>query len=94
MLWLRERQARLHCSRELRRLYKAHAQARGWDQAKLQRRLRAACDLVQTYLRSTREVAQFHTYERLFSLWHVLHVPLVYMLVLSAIAHVVAVHMY
>ena len=94
MLWLRERQARLRCSRELRRLYKAHAQARGWDQAKLQRRLRAACDLVQTYLRSTREVAQFHTYERLFSLWHVLHVPLVYMLVLSAIAHVVAVHMY
>jgi len=43
----------------------------------------AACDLVQTYLRSTREVAQFHTYERLFSVWHVLHVPLVYMLVLK-----------
>jgi hypothetical protein len=33
-------------------------------------------------------------YERLFALWHVLHVPLVYMLVAAAIAHIVAVHMY
>jgi len=83
-----------HCARELGRLYKAHARERGWDRAKLQRRLKAANQLVHTYLRSTREVAHFSTYERLFSLWHVLHVPLVYMLVLSAIAHVVAVHMY
>jgi len=94
MLWLRAWHAYRHCARELRRLYKAHAGERGWDQAKLQRRLKAANHLVRTYLRSTREVAHFRTYERLFSLWHVLHVPLVYMLILSAIAHVVAVHMY
>jgi hypothetical protein len=94
MLWVRAHHAHRRCARELRRLYKTHARERGWDQAKFQRRLRAANDLVHTYLRSTREVAHFHTYERLFSLWHVLHVPLVYMLILSAIAHVVAVHMY
>jgi len=94
MLWLRAWRAHRHCVRELRRLYKAHARERGWDQAKFQRRLKAASNLVRTYLRSTREVAHFRTYERLFSLWHVLHVPLVYMLILSAIAHVVAVHMY
>lgn len=94
MLWLRAWRAHRHCVRELRRLYKAHARERGWDQAKFQRRLKAANNLVRTYLRSTREVAHFRTYERLFSLWHVLHVPLVYMLILSAIAHVVAVHMY
>jgi hypothetical protein len=94
MLWLRARHAQFHCARELRRLYKTHARERGWDRAKCQRRLEAANHLVQTYLCSTREVAHFRTYERLFSLWHVLHVPLVYMLVLSAIAHVVAVHMY
>ncbi len=45
-------------------------------------------------LRAIQRVAQFHAYERLFSLWHILHVPFVFMLVLSAIIHVVAVHMY
>ena len=46
------------------------------------------------YLDSVQRVSQYAAFVRLFSLWHVLHVPLVYMLVLSAIAHVVAVHMY
>lgn len=94
MLWLRAWRIRRRCAHELRRLYKAHARERGWDPIKFNRRLNAANHLVSTYLRSAREVAQFSTYERLFSLWHVLHVPLVYMLVLSAVAHVVAVHMY
>jgi hypothetical protein len=93
-LWFRERQAYRGCARELRRLFKAQARERHWDRAKYQRRLSAANRLVRSDLQSIREVAQFSTYERLFALWHVLHVPLVYMLILSAIAHVVAVHMY
>lgn len=93
-LWMRARVVQGFCAVELRRLYKAHARERGWDRDKFQRRLKAANNMVRAYVRSTSEVAHFSTYERLFSLWHVLHVPLVYMLVLSAIAHVVAVHMY
>jgi len=50
--------------------------------------------LVAERLRMARAAAQFATYERLFSLWHVLHVPFVYMLVVSAVVHVIAVHMY
>lgn len=84
----------LNCSRELKGLYAEQARARGWDKAKTQRRFKAALQVVLAYLRGVQNVAHFSTYERLFSLWHVLHVPLVYMLVLSAIAHVVAVHMY
>lgn len=94
VLWLRARLVHHNCTHELRRLYKVHARERDWDRAKFERRLKAASDLVRAYVRGTCEVAHFHTYERLFSLWHVLHVPLVYMLILSAIAHVVAVHMY
>jgi len=30
----------------------------------------------------------------LFSLWHILHVPFVFMLVISGVVHVIAVHMY
>jgi hypothetical protein len=93
-LWLRGRVVYFHCARELDRLYKIHARKKDWDQAKYQRRLKAAKQLVSAYMQGVQNVAQFNTYERLFSLWHVLHVPFVYMLVFSAIAHVVAVHMY
>ena len=40
------------------------------------------------------EAAQLSSWERLFALWHVLHVPFLYLLVVSGIVHVVAVHMY
>ncbi len=41
-----------------------------------------------------RQVAQLSFYERLFSLWHIFHMPLFILLVLSALVHVLAVHMY
>ena len=41
-----------------------------------------------------RQVAQLSFYERLFSLWHVFHMPLFILLVISALVHVLAVHMY
>jgi hypothetical protein len=50
--------------------------------------------LLAAQRKAQRDVAQFRFYERLFSLWHVLHVPLVYMLVLCAAFHVLAVYMY
>lgn len=40
------------------------------------------------------EAAQLSIWERLFSLWHVAHVPFLYLLVVSGIVHVLAVHMY
>ena len=49
---------------------------------------------VNQYLLGLQRVAQFSIYERLFSLWHVLHIPLVVLLVLSAVFHIIAVHMY
>lgn len=49
---------------------------------------------VGKYIGAVRDVAQFHTYERLFSLWHIFHIPLVYMMIFSAIYHVYAVHAY
>jgi len=45
-------------------------------------------------LQSTRQVVEFETYERLFSLWHVLHLPLFFMLLVAGVVHVVAVHVY
>jgi hypothetical protein len=51
-------------------------------------------DKIYAYVRAMRDTAQFHTYERLFSWWHIFHIPLVYMMVFSAFYHVYAVHAY
>jgi hypothetical protein len=59
------------------------------------RRLRKASSAyVRRFVRLTGRVAQFTLYEKLFSLWHVLHMPLFFMMVISALLHVLAVHMY
>ena len=59
------------------------------------RRLRkASARFVKEHMRRVRRVAELGSYERLFSLWHVFHLPFFYMLVLTAVVRVVAVHMY
>lgn len=49
---------------------------------------------IDATLRAAQTTAQFSTYERLFSLWHTVHIPFLVMLVLTALVHVVAVHAY
>ena len=59
------------------------------------RRLRKASSAyVRKFVNLTGRVAQFTLYEKLFSLWHVLHLPIFFMMVISALLHVLAVHMY
>ena len=87
--WLRRRTLR-----ELRRVLLAAAAEQRWNAEQIAARMRIARRMLDDYLSALQDVAQFRVYERLFSLWHVLHVPFVFMLVLCAIVHVVAVHMY
>ena len=82
------------CATELRRVMRERAEVRQWDRDKLRRRLGRATRLVDEFLTSVQRVSQFDLYDRMFRLWHVAHVPLVYLLVLAGVAHVVAVHMY
>ena len=82
------------CRRELAQVFRDRADKVGWDPEKRRHRLRKTNEMVRTYLISVQRVTQFQTYERLFSLWHVLHLPLVWLLVFSAIVHVIAVHAY
>ncbi len=49
---------------------------------------------IRGFVRLMSNVAQFTLYERLLSAWHVLHLPLFFMMVISALLHVLAVHMY
>jgi hypothetical protein len=49
---------------------------------------------IRDHEKQMRRVAAFNSYERLFSMWHVFHLPFFYMLVITALLHVLAVHMY
>jgi len=67
----------------------------GWREAKSPlRETRAMRGRVGEYLESVRKLAGFAFYERIFALWHMLHVPLFVLLLISAVLHVVAVHRY
>jgi hypothetical protein len=55
---------------------------------------RIAARYIREFTFLTGRVAQFSLYERLFSLWHVLHLPIFFVMILSALVHVLAVHMY
>lgn len=56
--------------------------------------LTAANQYMNKQVRLLRRVAQLSFYERLFSIWHVFHMPLFLLLVISASVHVLAVHMF
>ena len=76
------------CARELRKILKTerHTEFRGGASEAIQ--------LTSSYLKECQRVAQFSTFERFFSLWHVLHVPLIFVLAACAIFHIVAAYMY
>ena len=82
------------CAYQLRKPLRKIAERKGWDRDALQQRERLARKLVRRYLSAVMRVAHYTAYERVLSLWHLLHIPFVYLLLFSAIAHVVAVHIY
>ena len=82
------------CIKELRPGFAAYAKSHDWDGAAGRSQYRKSKALIREFLASAQRISQFSTYDRLLQLWHVAHVPLVYLLLLSGITHVVAVHMY
>jgi hypothetical protein len=78
----------------VRRQLRAQARKSPIIAAQRKRLERAMLRFVREHLRRVRRVAELNSYERLFGLWHVFHLPFFYMLVVTAIVHVVAVHMY
>jgi hypothetical protein len=82
------------CDEALRESLQELARKKDWPKEDADKHHRRALKLVNSYLNAVVGIAQFTAYERLFALWHVAHIPFVYLLVISAIVHVVAVHAY
>jgi hypothetical protein len=85
---------RLRLKSVVRRSLRAQA-AKSSVIAAQHKRLRVAMNrFIAEHLRRVRRVAELNSYERMFSLWHLFHLPFFYMLVVTAVFHVIAVHMY
>jgi hypothetical protein len=71
-----------------------HAAQTGKPVAALGRESAMARELARRHIDLARRVVELGTYERLFALWHLLHLPLFFMLLVAGVVHVVAVHLY
>jgi hypothetical protein len=84
-------------SRELHQIMLAQAELNNFSAAQfasMEELFQGYQKKIASYLQAMRDASQFHTYERMFSWWHIFHIPLVYMMVFSAFYHVYAVHAY
>ncbi|MDP9043432.1 MAG: hypothetical protein M3O01_01345 [Pseudomonadota bacterium] len=94
ILPLRQRWIYRACAHDLDKRFRQIAEERRLNRDQVRRRRRQARGITRNFLLSVVRVAQFTAYERLFSMWHVLHLPFVYLLALTAGFHIFAVHAY
>ena len=66
----------------------------GWSTRERNKRKNEMKRYLAAYYGTIRKIVELSFYEKLFSLWHIFHLPLFYMLIVTGIFHVVAVHMY
>jgi hypothetical protein len=76
------------------RAIKSQSQRMNWQPAQLKQQRRVMRRYLGEFFTAARTVAGFSFFERMFSLWHLLHMPLFIMMVITGIVHVIAVHMY
>jgi hypothetical protein len=96
LLGLRSRSSRerARLMREAERQIWLFGKQRAWSWRMRRRRSREIRELLSRYFAAINKATAFAFYDRLFALWHVLHMPLFVLLVLAAIIHVIAVHLY
>lgn len=86
--------SRIRAQRNVRVALRGIAASKQWDAHTLRRRTRRARREVADFYGAVMRVALFSAWERLFALWHVAHLPFVFLLVVAGVVHVVAVHAY
>lgn len=86
--------ARYKVGRRLISDLKKQARKNGWDKVIYKVHARKAIADIREYFFLLKKTYGFSLYERLFSLWHVFHLPLFIMLLISGVIHVVVVHLY
>lgn len=80
--------------KELKAACKQLAIKEQWPPNKYKATFHKANHFLTAHYLTVRKIATFSFYERVFSIWFFLHIPLFYMLIVSVIFHIVLVHMY
>ncbi len=88
------RWVRWYTRRELKDQLRARARSENWTSDALVEQWRNTKSRLRTHFVLLKKVALFSAYERFFAFWRHAHVPLLYLLLLSGIVHVIAVHLY
>lgn len=91
---IRSRSLRAQLRKEMRHLVEIEGRAMGWSWEQRQRRLFEVDDVVTMYLNALLKASELRFFERLFGLWHVLHLPLFFLMTMAALVHVWATHRY
>jgi len=65
-----------------------------WSHGELLAHRRSAKEQIVNYVDTICSTATFVTWERLFALWHIVHVPFIYLFFFSVVVHVIAFYMY
>jgi hypothetical protein len=86
--------ARISILRKVRSVLKSNARKKNWSRAERREHFAGASKDVNEFLSAVSRAALMSFWERVFSLWHIMHIPLFFILVVSGVIHVVAVHLY
>ena len=70
------------------------AKESNWSAEEYHRQFGEAKLYLGAHLETVVRIAQFRFFERIFAVWHVLHVPLFILLVCTGVYHVISVHKY
>lgn len=93
-LRFRSRSVLRHVRQMVKKALAVQARRENWSKGQLRLNYVVAIEEIDNYVESVIEFTQLSHWLKLFSLWHVAHVPFIYLLVFSGIAHVIAVHLY
>ncbi len=91
---IRRSMARGRLMRLARNAIAEEGRARGWSWGQQRKRQALVRQHLRLYFAATSRAASFAIFERMFALWHVLHMPLFFLLIIAAIIHILAVHLY
>ncbi|MBT3016718.1 MAG: hypothetical protein AB2540_15260 [Candidatus Thiodiazotropha endolucinida] len=80
--------------RALNKKLLAAGHRKNWNRAKVRRKQLRIRKMLLTHRSILRQILELHFYERLFAIWHLLHMPLFIMMVITGFVHVYAVHAY
>lgn len=94
VLGVRARILRSRLKGDAWRLVAMEGKRKGWSRRVRVKRHSTITKLVDLYVTAVKKAAAFEFWDRLFGLWHLLHLPLFFILIFAAIAHVIAAHLY